>query len=208
MYTLFGYKGSGSAAIECALEVAQAPYKVVAAASWDTSSSVEALSRVNPLKQVPTLVLPDGTALSESAAILIHLGLQFPEAGLLPHSPAHRATAMRGLIFIAANCYSAISVIDFPERWLADPSDAAKDNLRAGSKARLYANWEIFADSLPTGAYLCGDTPGAIDILAAVVSRWDGARQHLSHTRPAFAEVLQRVDRNERFQPVFARHWQ
>ena len=29
---------------------------------------------VNPLGQIPTLVLDDGTVLSESAAILIHLG--------------------------------------------------------------------------------------------------------------------------------------
>ncbi len=208
MYTLFGYKGSGSAAIECALEVAQAPYRIIAAASWDISSSVAALSRVNPLKQVPTLVLPDGTVLTESAAILIHLGLQFPESALLPRAPARRATAIRGLVFIAANCYSAISVIDFPERWLADPSDAAKDNLKAGSEGRLHANWEILADNLPPGAYLCGDTPGAIDILAAVVSRWGGARQHLSHTRPAFADVLRRVDSDEHFQAVFARHWE
>ncbi len=207
MYTLFGYKGSGSAAIECALEVVRAPYEVVTAASWDATSSVDALSRANPLRQVPTLVLPDGTVLSESAAILIHLGLQFPEAALLPRAAARRATAIRGLVFIAANCYAAISVIDFPERWLADPSDEAQDNLKSGSKARLHANWEILADSLPRGLYLCDEHPGALDLLAAVVSRWSGARQHLEKTRPALAETLGRIDNDERFRPVFSRHW-
>src|ERR1700744_1415609 len=132
MYTLFGYRGSGSAAVECALELANAPYRVVSAASWDASSAVEALAQANALRQVPTLVLPDGTVLSESAAILIHLGLQLPDAGLLPSAPARRATALRGLVFIAANCYSAISVIDFPERWLAEPHDEVQGNLKAG----------------------------------------------------------------------------
>ena len=207
MYTLFGYKGSGSAAIECALEVTGAPYQIVAAASWDTSSSVDALARVNPLNQIPTLVTPDGTILSESAAILIHLGLQYPETALLPPSPARRATAIRGLVFIAANCYSAISVIDFPERWLAEPSDEAQENLKAGSKTRLLANWEIFADTLAPGRYLCDDRPGALDLLAAVVSRWSGAREHLARTRPALVETFRRIDDDERFRAVFLRHW-
>jgi len=207
MYTLYGYKGSGSAAIECALEVTGTTYGIVSAASWDTSSSVDALTRANPLCQVPTLVTPDGTVLSESAAILIHLGLQFPETSLLPRSPERRATAIRGLVFIAANCYSAISVIDFPERWLAEPSDGVKENLKAGSKARLHANWEAFADSLPPGPYLCDDRPGALDLLAAVVSRWSGAREHLARTRPALVEAFQRIDRDERFRVIFSRHW-
>ena len=207
MYTLFGYKGSGSAAIECALEVTGAPYQVIPAASWDASSSADALSRVNPLKQVPTLILNDGTVLSESAAILIHLGLQFPESRLLPRSAEHRATAIRGLVFIAANCYSAISVIDFPERWLADASDAAKDNLQSGTRARLHANWEIFADSLAPALYLCDDSAGALDLLAAVVSRWSGAREYLATKRPALVEVLRRIDNDERFRAVFLRHW-
>ncbi len=207
MYTLYGYNGSGSAAIECALEIAGAPYNIICAASWDSSSSVDALARVNPLRQVPTLVLADGTVLTESAAILIHLGLQFPKSRLLPAAPERRATAIRGLVFIAANCYSAISVIDFPERWLANPNEEAKSNLQAGSKGRLHAHWEMFADSLPRGPWLCDDQPGALDLLAAVVSRWNGARQHLDQSRPALAAALRRVDSDERFRPVFLRHW-
>jgi GST-like protein len=207
MYTLFGYKGSGSAAIECALELAHVPYRVVSAASWDTSSSLDELARANPLKQIPTLVLPDGTVLSESAAILIHLGLEFPEAALLPPDAGRRASAIRGLVFICANCYAAISVIDFPARWLADPSIAAQDNLKAGSTSRLHINWEIFADSFALTPYLSGETPGALDLLAAVVTKWGGARQHLEHKRPALAQVLRLIDADRRFEPVLSRHW-
>jgi hypothetical protein len=77
MYTLYGYKGSGSAAVEAALQRIAVPYKTIKAASWDPQSAVQELTRVNPLAQVPTLVLPDGTVLTESAAILIHLGRGF-----------------------------------------------------------------------------------------------------------------------------------
>src|SRR5262245_25448570 len=117
MYTLYGKKGSGSASTEAALEIIGAPYRIVETASWAINEAFKELLKLNPLGQIPTLVLPDGSVLSESAAILLHLGSVHPESGLLPpllpsHSSA-RAQAIRGLVFIAANCYAAISVIDF-----------------------------------------------------------------------------------------------
>ena len=75
MYTLFGFKGSGSASVECALEMTGAPYRIVDAASWEDNDALAELERVNPLRQIPTLQLPGGAVLSESAAILVHLGL-------------------------------------------------------------------------------------------------------------------------------------
>ena len=65
MYTLYGFKGSGSAAIEMALELAEVPFKTVDAASWEQSSSIQELETLNPLKQIPTLVLPDGSIYAE-----------------------------------------------------------------------------------------------------------------------------------------------
>src|SRR5437764_11122157 len=126
MFTLYGKKGSGSATTQIALEVAGAPYRVVETASWEPNDAFSELLKVNPLGQIPTLVLPDGGVLSESAAILIHLGLSHPESGLLPRDPSARAQAVRGMVFIAANCYAAISIIDFPERWCADADEDAE----------------------------------------------------------------------------------
>src|SRR5271165_4142990 len=166
-----------------ALERVGAPYRVVETASWAPNAAFEDLLKVNPLGQIPTLVLPDGSALSESAAILIHLGELYPESGLLPQGPAARAQVVRGLVFIAANCYAAISIIDFPERWCADADDAVKERIRAGARARLHQHWEIFADLFPARPYLGGERLGALDLLAAVVSRWSGARAHLAQRR-------------------------
>ena len=207
MHTLFGHKGAGSAAVECALEFTGQPYRLVDAASWDSESDVAQLAKVNPLRQIPALVLPDGTVLTESAAILIHLGLAYPASGLLPSDPSQRAMAMRGLVFIAANCYSAISILDYPERWLADASEAAKDNLKAGTRERLHHHWDLFADTFVPAPFLSGAEPGALDLLAAVVSKWSGARKHLQQSRPALAAALAAVDAHARVRPVFARHW-
>ncbi len=209
MYTLYGKKGSGSAAIEAALMIVGAPFRQVETASWDQNAAFAELLVVNPLGQIPTLVLADRSALSESAAILIHLGDVHRDSGLLPTGPSERAHAVCGLVFIAANCYAAISVIDFPERWCtgADDDDALKDRIRAGSRARLHRYWEIFADLFPARPWLSGERMGALDLHAAVVSKWSGARAHLAQHRPALLATLQRVETHPSVADVFARHW-
>jgi GST-like protein len=215
-YVLYGSRNSGSAAVEAALEMAKAPYRIVDAATWrkkDDAATFAQLQHVNPLHQIPTLVCPDGTVLSESAAILIHLGLVHPHAGLLPAHASQRAQAMRAMVFIAANCYAAIGVIDYPERWHGKGDKDADQRLRKGARRRLHKLWCVFADTFAADAgkkkapFLFGAQPGAADLLAAVVSRWSGTRKHLAKQRPAFHVQLERIEAHPRVAPVIERHW-
>ena len=206
-YTLYGSRGSGSAAIEIALGRCGVPFRIVRASSWEPDSAIDQLAKVNPLRQVPTLVLPGGTVLSESAAILIHLGLAHPRSGLLPRDPSARAKAIRGLVFIAANCYSALGINDHPDRWTTATSKAAREQVRQGARRRLHRNWEIFADTFGARPYLGGKSPGALDILAAVVSKWAGTRAHLAESRPRFFATIGRIEAHQSVAPVFQKHW-
>jgi GST-like protein len=206
-YTLYGFKGSGSAAVEVALERCGVPYRTVDAASWQPDTAVGELGKLNPLKQIPTLQLPDGGVMTESAAILIHLGLVHPRTYILPIEPARRAQSIRGLVYIAANCYSAISIIDYPERWCADADETAKERIRGGSRDRLHRHWEIFADLFPGQPFLSGATPGGLDFLAAVVSKWSGTRTHLRDARPQLLVTLEAIERDPAVAAVFERHW-
>lgn len=207
MLTLYGAKGSGVAAIEAALQLTGTEYRLVDAATWQPGPGLEELKRVNPLAQVPTLVLDDGAVLTESAAILIELGLRLPASGLLPADPARRAQAIRGLTFIAANCYAAIGVIDYPERWCEPCDDEAAKRIRAGTRRRLHELWDLFADTFPATPYLSGERLGALDLLAAVVSRWSGARAHLKESRPRFHALLLEIERTPTVASVFESHW-
>jgi GST-like protein len=206
-YVLYGMESSGSAAIEIALARCGVAWSLVKAASWEPDEHFEALKRVNPLGLVPTLVLPDGSVMTESAAILLHLGEAHPRSGLVPQAAQARAQAMRGLVYIAAHCYAAIGIIDYPERWCTPCDEPTAQRIRTGTRAKLHRNWEIFADTFPAQPYLGGEAIGALDLLAAVVSRWSGTRAHLAQARPAFHETLQRIEQHPDVAPVFARHW-
>jgi GST-like protein len=207
MVTLYGAKGSGVAAVEAALRLTGTDYRLVDAASWQPGPGLDELKRVNPLAQVPTLVLDDGAVLTESAAILIELGLRHPASGLLPGPAPQRAQAIRGLTYIAANCYAAIGLIDYPERWCDPCDDDTAKRIRAGTRQRLHQLWDTFADTFPATPFLSGERIGGLDLLAAVVSKWSGARAHLKESRPRFHALLLAIEGEPRVAAVFESHW-
>ena len=204
MYTLYGIDESGSCMIEIALQRCAVPWRRVDAASWADGEGSDELARINPLKQVPTLVTPDGQVLSESAAILIHLGLEFPASNLLA---GNRAQIIRGLVYIAANCYSAIGIIDYPQRWLGNADEVQQAQLVSGTRRYLHQAWVVFADQFAGQLFTPSNAPNALGIMAAAVSRWDDAREVLGNLAPGFAQSLERVDADPVVAPVFARHW-
>jgi GST-like protein len=207
MYTLYGFKGSGSASVEMALRVLGVDYRIVNAASWEPGPGLDELRQVNPLAQIPTLVLPGGGVMTESAAIMIHLALHSKPGVLLPADDARRAQALRGLVYIPANCYSCITVLDYPERFTTATDKESLDKIRAGTRDRLHKHWEIFADTFAAEPFMNGETPGALDFFAGVVSKWSGSRPHLKEQRPDFYRLLERIEAHPLVADVFNAHW-
>ncbi|CAN5257550.1 glutathione S-transferase [soil metagenome] len=205
--TLYGTKGSGVAAIEAALEMMGLVYRRVEACSWVESEGLAELRGVNPIAQVPTLAFDDGTVMTESAAILIELGLRHPQALMLSADPVHRAQQIRGLVYIGANCYAGIGILDYPERWFPEPDAAVREAMQRRGKARLHELWAIFADQFPATPWLSGERIGALDILAATVSRWSGTRPAMAQQRPAFHDLLLRIEAEPVIAAVWTRHW-
>ncbi|MGZ8260905.1 MAG: glutathione S-transferase, partial [Caldimonas sp.] len=74
-------------------------------------------------------------------------------------------------------------------------------------RARLHELCQVFADQFPARPWLSDDRLGALDLLAATVSMWSGARKALAASRPAFAALLGRIEADPRIAPVWARHW-
>ena len=215
MYTLFATAGSvGCAAVDAALRLCGVPFETVEAAPWTESPGRERLKLANPLVQIPTLQGAGGELLTETAAILIHLGLTHPDARLLPADAATRATQLRGLVYLAANVYPAITIIDFPERFCEAISEACSYDenrrIRAQTRRHLHGLWEVFADSFvppPATAFLAGTEPGALDLMAAALSKCFGTRAHLASARPALFGLLSRVDAHPRFADTERRYW-
>ena len=72
-YRIFSALGSGGVPVEAAMSLIGLPYEVVEAPTWEGEAEQAKVAAVNPLKQIPALVTPDGETITESAAILIWL---------------------------------------------------------------------------------------------------------------------------------------
>mgnify|MGYP001617413196 FL=1 len=106
MYTLYGRKSSGSFVVEAMLAETGRRYKVIDATPGADGKTHAGLLRLNPLGQVPTLVLPEKTVMTESAAMVIYLADRHPKAGLAPaRKSKQRAAYLRWMAFMAANIY-------------------------------------------------------------------------------------------------------
>ena len=83
-YKLYAAKGGGSMVVELAFAHAKVPVEIVDIDWKDVGWESKVLKNINPLGQVPTLILPDGSIVTESAAIVLHLSERVPQANLAP----------------------------------------------------------------------------------------------------------------------------
>ena len=200
---LYGCRGCGSAVVEALLERAGVQFAYHEVKPSKPGPAIDALKAVNPLAQLPTLKLADGTGMSESAAIIVMLADSYPAARILPAvGDPRRALALRWIVFIAGNMYPAISVVDFPERWVK--SEAARAELKDGAVERLKVYWTLLEQALKPAPYLLGSEMTALDMYAAMLSRWEPGRPWVDEHCPRVASALALAEQD----PIVARVWE
>jgi glutathione S-transferase len=166
-YKLYGRVNAGSLAPQIVLEEIGAPYEIV----WvrKTPADLEALRRVHPGGKIPVLVLPDGTVVAESAAILMHLTDLHPQAGLAPPGgSSEHARFLQWMVFLSANVYEAALRYFYSERYCANASGAA------GVKVQALADYaghleRIHAELSP---YVLGEQLSAADPYLHMLAGW------------------------------------
>ena len=102
-YVVYGLRGTGSVPIEATLLLLGEPYELKEAGRSENPEAgivtAEAIARVNPMEQLPALILPNGEVMTESAAILIHLADSHPASRLPPTTDDPRRPAFLRWIF-------------------------------------------------------------------------------------------------------------
>jgi GST-like protein len=193
-YTVYGAVGAGSIPVEAALTLIGAPYEVVEAVTWEGPAEQAKVAPVNPMRQVPALITPDGEVLTESAAILIWLAEKHPEAALAPEiDDPRRGQFLRWMSFVPASIYSMYWVRDAPSR-LAGDDPKAQQEIRTRTAERIAECWGRMESQLTPGRWLLGDELTVLDLYVAAVSRWTPHRKRFHQVAPRMGEVARRVD--------------
>jgi GST-like protein len=203
---LYGEPGWGSAIVEAQLVWLDLPFDYVK--TGDLLGSEEArraLERVNPLAQVPTLVLADGRVLTESAAITLYLSDLTGRDDLVPPPQApERAEFLRWLIYLVANIYPTFTYADVPARFVE--VEAAQKPFRTALDRygeRLWRNVEAAAK----GPWFLGARFSALDLYLAVMTRWRPKRPWFAEHAPKLHAAAEAADATPRLKEVWARNF-
>jgi GST-like protein len=206
-YVVYGQKGAGSVPVEATLLLLGTPYELLQPAPTENPQAgdldAEAMARVNPMQQVPALILPNGELMTESAAILIYLADSHPDARLAPALDDPRRPAfLRWMLFVAAQIYGQVWARDDPGRLAAE--EAHKAVILERTAERMAHCWRIMDAQVSPGRYILGDDLSVLDLYVTVVSHWGPRRPRFYQEAPKMAEVVRRVDQDPRLRAFWA----
>lgn len=200
--TLYGRAGFGSAIVEIVAALAGLKLDYVEADPMTPEGRAKLLP-LNPMAQTPTLVLPDGSVMTESVAIALMMARRTGKLEPPADSPEW-AQHLRWLAFLAT-IYATFWYADDPSRVLKAPEAQAelKESLNEHRK-RL---WRILEDAAQDGDsfFRCGRT--ALDAFLAVMTRWSPRRPWFAAECPKLVRIADAVAAEPAAQPIIARNF-
>jgi GST-like protein len=204
-YRLFARPGWGSVLVEAQLAWYGLPYALEAVDDLFASAAArDALRPVNPLAQVPTLVLPGGQVMTESAAITLHLADVTRRDDLVPApDEPTRPQFLRWLVFLVANVYPTFTYADDPARFV--PGEDAQKGFRDNVDAYAQRLWRQL-DGVAGAPWFLGDRFTALDIYVGAMTRWRPRRGWFAEACPRLHAVALRVDAEPRLAAVWQRN--
>ena len=201
--TLYGAASSGAVAVEAALTLLDIPFTVIEGATWASEAARERVSPWNVMRQIPTLVLPDGEILTESAAILIYLADKHPAACLAPGlNEASRRQFLRWMFFVSSAIYS-LHWIKPDVRRIGAP-ESARDEVVDAVHDRISFCWRTMDSQVSPDLYLLGNQLTVLDLYVAVVSRFGPWRDRFYAEAPRMTPAIRRVDEDPRLKSLWS----
>jgi GST-like protein len=200
---LLGCKGCGNAIVEAAFAVAGIPIDYEEVDYSPESPTRPRLLSLNPLGQVPTLVLPDGRVMTESLAIMHHVNDHAPKAQLIPPvGDPSRDTFYRWAVFLVAAIYPAFTYGDDPKKWVADGEGSKQ--LRESTDRHREALWKQLEGAAGSPWFL-GERFSALDLYLAFEVYWRPGRKWFDANTPKVMAIAKRAAALDAVAPVIAK---
>ena len=203
MYKLYWSQMSGAMAPQALLEEIGAEYEKIVIDMEKMEHRTPEYMAVNPWAQIPALLLPDGTLMTKSAAMLLHLADRHPEAKLAPPAgSAESARFLRWLLFMASTLYVTDLRLYHADQFTSDP--AGLDGVLASGLADMDRSFAVLDEALNPGPYLLGETFSAADIYLWMLAAWHPEPARMLATNPRVKQLTELVQAR----PAIARVWE
>lgn len=206
MYQLYWAKDSGALAPHILLEEIGAKYEAhffdLEKGDQDTAEFLA----INPRGQIPAMVLADGTIITESAAISLHLADNHPDAGLLPPvASSERARVYRWLFYASANIYEAVLRLYYTDGFTTDAGQL--DQVQDSARAHMDNAWELLENELGEGPYLLGSNYSVVDPYLLMLTNWHENPDLLFERNPKLKRLCETVRARSAVERIWSRHF-
>ena len=170
VYELYWRERTGAFAPAAVMAELEIPYEGIHLDKASREHEGAAFRALNPMAQIPVLILPGGVSMTESAAISLYLAETRPDSGLapLPDDPI-RPSFLSWLSFAQCNLYETDLRYFYAERYTSDPGGAAGVQQAAGE--RYDRLWDMTAQAIQ-GAFFFGARFTMLDIYLAMLAAW------------------------------------
>ncbi len=205
-YTLYGDKGSGAFSVEAALAEAGVPYDFHSVSLDKGEQKQPEFLAINPSGKIPALRLPSGEIITESSALLLTIADHFPQARLLPaQASIARAQCYRWLAFMASEIYPLVEIVDYPERFVPEGTDAEalRDKARTRVRERI-----LLIERVTAGEWFLAGGFSILDIYAAMFTRWSVGNEWRIVNLPKLNALAHNLSRRPNIAPVWKRHFE
>ena len=201
MYTLYWSPNSASIAAHYCLEEAGAKYETVLVDMAKDAHKQPDYLKINPTGKLPAMKLPDGSLISECAAISLLIADLNPKSGLAPAAAdPQRGPFLMWLYFLNNTLQPAMLRYYYPDRVTADPKGTAAVQEKALEE--IAAHWaRIDAHLGKHGPFLLGETFSAADPLCYMLAGWQDCCPGLYQRFPN----VKRLAEKTRARPAIAR---
>lgn len=187
--TLYGNPGWGSVIIEAQLAWYNLDFNYIETGDlFQNTEAREKLSKINPLAQIPTLVLENQKVMTESAAITLYLADLTQSNDLVPGLESGlRSTFFNWLLFITSNIYPTYTYADVPSRFV-DNTEAQRQFKEAVNQyaKRLY---KILDQGASQSSWFLGEQFSALDIYICTMTHWRPGKDWFKENTPRLMEI-------------------
>jgi glutathione S-transferase len=205
MYKLYARAGSGSFIVEAILAEAGVPLEIQDVERLPGRIPPDYLVKLNPLGQIPTLILPSGEVMTETAAITIYLCDLYPKADLAPATDSpRRAAYLRWLLYMATTIYMSDLRAIYCERYTDDPNGI--EAVKSSALKHRDRQWDILESELGDKPYMMGERFSVLDIYAVMLAAWNKDSGEFLAKRPKLRALYERVKARPTLAPVFKRN--
>ncbi len=168
-YTLYWEAFSGAIAPQAMFEEMGVAFRKLPVDMARSEHKGPEYLHVNPTGQVPALRLPDGSVISESAAIVLVLGELHPQSRLVPLSgSSDRAEFLRWLIYMATTGYMTLKRACHPERFTVD--EASIESVRLAAIRDIGRCFDVLDNAIDGTPYFLSSGFSALDIYLCMLA--------------------------------------